>query len=183
MNRGFLTGIFAGATDSVLLGLVSVFYALALGLIPFMAKRLIEGEVGLSAYALLRAGSSLAGAVRSAAAGFELGLGASSGMGGVSSLSGTGSAVSAASMSSSLPPPAPSLADNLRAGLRSAVGDASPPPAPKLDLLVPGRGPGLAPASRPAPHAAPRFGPLGVTQAIAFHAGRMAGTAIKGEGS
>jgi len=85
MNHGFLTGMFAGATDSVVLGLVSVFYALALGLIPFMAKRLIEGEVGLSAYALLRAGSSLAGAVRSAAAGFEVGLGASSGMGGAGS--------------------------------------------------------------------------------------------------
>ena len=184
MNRGFLTGIFAGATDTVVLGLVSVFYALALGLIPFMAKRLIEGEVGLSAYALLRAGSSLAGAVRSAAAGFEVGLGAGSGMGNASSLSATGSAVSAAAagMSSCLPPPAPSLADNLRSGLRSAVGDA-PPPAPKVDLLVSGRGPGLPPPSRPAPQAAPRFGPLGVSQAIAFHAGRLAGGAIKGERS
>ena len=185
MNHGFLTGMFAGATDSVVLGLVSVFYALALGLIPFMAKRLIEGEVGLSAYALLRAGSSLAGAVRSAAAGFEVGLGASSGMGGASSLSGTGSAVAAAaaSMSSSLPPPAPSLADNLRSNLRSAVGDASPPPAPKLELVMSGRGPGLPPPSRPASQSAPRFGPLGVTQAIAFHAGRLAGTAINGERS
>jgi len=183
MNRGFLTGIFAGTTDTVVLGLVSVFYALALGLIPFMAKRLIEGEVGLSAYALLRAGSSLGGAVRSAAAGFEIGLGASSGMGSASSLSGTGSAVSAAavSMSSSLPPPAPSLADNLRSGLRSAVGEASPPPAPKVDFLVPVRG--LPPPIRPAPQAAPRFGPVGVTEAIAFHAGRLAGAAIKGERS
>jgi hypothetical protein len=60
-SQGFLKGFFLGSSDSTILGLVSIFYALALGLIPFIAKRIITGDVGSSAYALLRAGAVAVG--------------------------------------------------------------------------------------------------------------------------
>ena len=59
-----------------MLGLVSIFYALALGLIPFIAKRIISGDVGSSAYALVRAAAVAVGAAVSAGAGFAAGAGA-----------------------------------------------------------------------------------------------------------
>ena len=45
-----------------MLGLVSIFYALAIALIPFIAKRIISGDVGSTAFALVRAGGVAAGA-------------------------------------------------------------------------------------------------------------------------
>src|SRR6516225_9837468 len=70
MNQGFLRGFFLGSSESTILGLVSVFYALALGLIPFIAKRVISGDVGSTAYSLVRAGAVAAGALISGASGF-----------------------------------------------------------------------------------------------------------------
>src|SRR5258708_39540826 len=55
LGNGFL-GFLKGAGDSVMLGLVSIFYALAIALIPFIAKRIISGDVGSTAFALVRAG-------------------------------------------------------------------------------------------------------------------------------
>jgi len=78
MNQGFLRGFFLGSSVSTILGLVSVFYALALGLIPFIAKRVISGDVGSTAYSLVRAGAVAVGALISGASGFAAGAGAAS---------------------------------------------------------------------------------------------------------
>jgi hypothetical protein len=56
-GSGFL-GFFAGTGNSMVLGLISIFYALALMLIPFIAQRIISGDVGSTASALVRAGAS-----------------------------------------------------------------------------------------------------------------------------
>ena len=48
LGSGFL-GFLKGAGDSVMLGLVSIFYALAIALIPFIAKRIISGDGGSTA--------------------------------------------------------------------------------------------------------------------------------------
>lgn len=188
MNGGFLGAFFPGTADSAVLGLVSVFYALALGLIPFIAKRLITGDVGASAYALVRAGAAAAGAMRSAAAGFEAGAGeaagqASSSASGLIASSG-GTLSTSASMSSSLPPPQPSLAESIRAGVRSAMSDATAPPAPRLAAEGVTGPPAGAPAATPAAVRPPRssFRPAGVTETLAFHAGRLAGSATRGGG-
>jgi hypothetical protein len=189
-SQGFLKGFFLGSSDSTILGLVSIFYALALGLIPFIAKRIITGDVGSSAYALVRAGAVAVGAAVSAGAGFAAGagVGGSAGAGaGAGSSSGTaGHGVAAGNtgaMSSSMPPPQPSLAATIRSGLMSAT-SGSPPPAPAT-------GSNAAPAAdggtpQRSSHTAQTggssgrgFRPVGTLQTVAFHAARMAGGALK----
>jgi len=176
MNQGFLIGFFQGGTDAVVLGLVSVFYALAIGLIPFIASRMIGGDLGSSAYALVRAGASAAGHVACIASGFGMGVGgfaAGSSLGG----SATNAAGAAVATSSSLPPPAPpSFAASIRGGLMSAVSGGSAPPSgyqrdsrSEVGVAQPGAGFSRAPASFAA------FRPRGVSQAIAFEAARLIG--------
>jgi len=53
--------------------LVSIFYALAIALIPFIAKRIISGDVGSTAFALVRAGGVAAGAALAGVSGFAAG--------------------------------------------------------------------------------------------------------------
>jgi hypothetical protein len=190
-SQGFLKGFFLGSSDSTILGLVSIFYALALGLIPFIAKRIITGDVGSSAYALVRAGAVAVGAAVSAGAGFAAGAGAgASGAGAVSGAGGSGAtagqgaaAGNAGTMSSSMPPPQPSLAATIRSGMMSAA-SGSPPPAPATaSNAAPAADGGAPPKSG---HAAQSnggsgrgFRPAGTLETVAFHAGRMAGGALK----
>ncbi|HEX7286045.1 MAG TPA: hypothetical protein VF532_07665, partial [Candidatus Angelobacter sp.] len=128
-------GFFTGTIDSTLLGLISIFYALAMMVIPFIAKRVISGDVGSSAFALVRAAAITVGAAVSAGAGFAagagaLGAGAGSGAEASGSTAAQGAAVgNAGAMSSSMPPPQPSLAQTIRSGMMSAV-SGGPPPAP-----------------------------------------------------
>ena len=49
LGNGFL-GFLKGTGDSVILGLVSIFYALAIALIPFIAKKIISGDVGSTVF-------------------------------------------------------------------------------------------------------------------------------------
>jgi len=189
MNQGFLRGFFLGSSESTILGLVSVFYALALGLIPFIAKRVISGDVGSTAYSLVRAGAGAAGALISGATGFAAGAGAgaqaspavSTGVGTAS----TGTTSSAAAVSSSTPPPQPSLAQTIRSGIMSAVNGTAPPapasnggssPSPQAAAASSG-------GSSSTRYSASTFRPAGVTQTVAFHAGKLAGSVVKGKGS
>ncbi|HET9182801.1 MAG TPA: hypothetical protein VFP59_11760 [Candidatus Angelobacter sp.] len=134
-SNGF-GGFFVGAVDSVILGIVSIFYAVALLLIPKIAKSIVSGDVGLTMNALLRAGAVAVGTVISIAAGAAVGSAAgsssSSGAGASSSASGgTGLASGTSSggsgtASSSSPPPQPSLGRTIRSGIQSAVGGEAP---------------------------------------------------------
>jgi hypothetical protein len=192
-SQGFLKGFFLGSSDSTILGLVSIFYALALGLIPFIAKRIITGDVGSSAYALVRAGAVAVGAAVSAGAGFAAGAGAGagasgagagSGAGGSGATAGQGVAVgNAGTMSSSMPPPQPSLSQTIRSGLMSAT-SGSPPPAPSAGSNAAPAADGGAPqrsgdAAQSNGSSGRNFRPVGTLQTVAFHAGRMAGGALK----
>ena len=190
MNQGFLRGFFLGSSESTILGLVSVFYALALGLIPFIAKRLISGDVGATAYSLVRAGAVAAGALISGASGFAAGAGASGASPTVAAGAGTASAGagSSAATSSSAPPPQPSLAQTIRSGIMSAVNGGAPPaPAsnggrsasPQAEAASAGASSSSASSGR----SASTFRPVGVTQTVAFHAGRLAGSVVSGSGS
>jgi hypothetical protein len=193
MNQGFLRGFFLGGSESTILGLVSIFYALALGLVPFIAKRLISGDVGSTAYSMVRAAAVAAGALASGVGGFVAGAGTSAG--GSAAVGGGGSAVSAgvgssaASTSSSSPPPQPSLAQSIRSGIMSAVNGGAPPaPAPTgsesaspqaatVDSSASGGG---SASHRPSSSG---VRPVGVTQTAAFHAGKLAGSIMSGNRS
>jgi hypothetical protein len=184
MNQGFLRGFYLGSSESTIVGLVSVFYALALGLIPFIAKKLISGDVGATASSMVRAATVAAGALLSGGSGFAAGAGAASGTGSGVAAGGAASAgasSSAASASSSAPPPQPSLAQTIRSGIMSAVnGDAPPAPAsngggsasPQAASAGAGASGGGSASRRPSSSG---FRPVGVTQTVAFHAGKFAG--------
>jgi hypothetical protein len=193
INQGFLKGFFRGSADSTVLGLVSVFYALALGLIPLIAKRVISGDVGSAVSSMVRAGAVAAGTLMSGVAGFGAGAGAgsgsSTGAGAGSAATGAASTGTAASISSSTAPPQPGLAQTIRAGVMSAVNGAAPP-APSSAASGTGRtasgGEGSSgTAGRTGAGSAGSSGgfrPVGVVQTLAFHAGKMAGSTVSGAG-
>jgi hypothetical protein len=130
-------GFFTGSIDSLLLGLISIFYGLAMLLIPFIAKSLVSGDVGSTAYALVRSAAIAVGAAVSAGAGFAAGAGAgassgtgvagSTGASGGAGASAGGGAGSSAASSSSTPPPQPSIASTIVSGVSSAMNGCAPP--------------------------------------------------------
>jgi hypothetical protein len=83
LGNGFL-GFLRGVPDSVILGLVSIAYALAIALVPFIARKVISGDVGSTALAFVRAGAMAGGAALAGASGFA--AGASSAAAGSSSV-------------------------------------------------------------------------------------------------
>jgi hypothetical protein len=46
LSSGNFVGAFNGVTGSLLLGLASILLSLCIALIPFLAKRIVEGDVG-----------------------------------------------------------------------------------------------------------------------------------------
>ena len=129
LGHGFL-GFLTSVPDSVMLGLVSIFYALAIAVIPFIAKRVISGDVGSSAYALVHAGAVSAGAALAGFAGFSTGISSASA---ATASAGAGTSAASISLASSTPPPAPasSMPDFIRLGVSSAMSsNSSPAPTP-----------------------------------------------------
>ncbi len=178
LGNGFL-GFLRGVPDSVILGLVSIFYALAIALIPLIAKRIISGDVGLTAYALVRAGAVAAGTALAAVSGVAAGAaGGAAAAGGTSSAGGAGggSTVAASAASSSMPPPAPSMGEFIREGMASAMSSEASP-------RTPAPAPEAQPASQSRSAAAAAGGgrpgftyrPSGVVQTITYNAARSLG--------
>src|SRR5215469_16122750 len=130
LGNGFL-GFLQGVPDSVMLGLVSIAYALAIALVPFIARKVISGDVGSTAYAFVRAGAMAAGAALAGASGFAAGS-SSAAAGSGSGTAGAGaSAVSGSSViASSTPPPVPTMPEFLRSGVASAMNSTASPLAP-----------------------------------------------------
>jgi hypothetical protein len=189
LGHGFL-GFLLGAPDSTMLGLVSIFYALSVALIPFIAKRIISGDAGSTAFAMVRAGAVAAGAALAGVSGFASGASAANSGAGSSGAVGVGSASSSAGVASSMPPPMPatSMASFLRSGIASAsnTGPSSPPPAPRTGAGSSGNG---GRTSADAAHVRPGAGgdrpgssdviyhPRSLAQVISFRAGRALGKA------
>jgi len=196
-GSGFL-GFFSGRADTLVLGIVSIFYAIALMLIPKIAKSVIAGDVGATMTAFVRAGSAAAKTALSIGSGAAAGWGAAAaGAGGeMSGAAGGGSgAASGAGLtgggaaSSASPPPQPSLAGTIRSGIQSAVGGA-PPVSPSGNGSS-GGGPPASPQSGTgsAAQGGSSFGGVGGVgqpfrgsplQALAFHAARAASQAVYG---
>ena len=133
--QGFL-GFFEGPADSIILGLISIFFAISIAVIPFIAKRLISGDVGSAAGSMVSAAANTAGIIVAAASGFAVGAGAASaGAGGSSSSSGSfagagsGGASSTAVTSSSSAPPTPGVGESIRSGFVSAMSSNASPGA------------------------------------------------------
>ena len=160
LGNGFL-GFLKGAGDSVLLGLVSIFYALAIALIPFIAKRIISGDAGSTVYSLIRAGASALGTTVAGTFGMAAGLSSGSvGSGAGYSAGGSGSA-GASSF------PASGMGEFIRGGLSSAMtSNSSPPTPPSSRTNTPRQTTGYV------------YRPHGSAQVLSYAVGRGLGAAV-----
>ena len=177
LGNGFL-GFLRGVPDSVMLGLVSIFYALAIALVPFIAKRIISGDVGSATVALVRAGATVAGAALAGVTGFASGAGMSAaGAGGSGTGAGAAAAGTSAGLTSSMPPPTPaaSMSSFLRSGIAGATNSeaSTAPPPPR----TPGGKSDYASRPTTAASAGAGYRPHSVTQVIAFNVARALGKA------
>jgi hypothetical protein len=181
LGNGFL-GFLRGVPDSVILGLVSIAYALAIALVPLIAKRVISGDVGSTAFAFVRAGAMAAGAAMAGASGFA--AGASSAAVGSRSSAGTGvgasSSLGSGAIASSTPPPVPTMPEFLRSGVRSAMNSNASPPTPSPSSNGSQNGSCAAAVAAGAGGPAITYRPRGVVQVISFNAGKALGKAAGG---
>ena len=181
IGNGFL-GFLQGVPDSAMLGLVSIFYALAIAMVPFIAKGIISGDVGSTAFALVRAAATAAGAALAAVGGFAAGAGAGAAATPAAAGASAGGGSSTMAMSSSMPPPTPatSMAGFLQSGLSSAMNSNSSPVAPAVSETTNGSS-GNENGSRSASVSPARSGyvysPKSVTQAVTFNIARALGRA------
>ncbi len=185
-SQGFL-GWARGISDSWLLGLVSIFYAISLALIPFIAKRVISGDVGSTAGSLVQAATvGLATAV-AAVGGLASGLSSGSSAASTASTASTASGATAGSTPPATPPQAPSMADSLRGGIASALSSSANPIAPASAGNVTtntktGTGGDSKSKGCSGPRSAPSnagYRPTGVVPNLAFHAAKAFGTALQ----
>lgn len=93
-QNNFLGGL-GNLEGSILIGIASIIYSLAIAVIPFIAKRLVSGDVGSTAAALI--GTAATAITLGAAAVEGATVGAATGGAGVSSGSSAGNATSTAS--------------------------------------------------------------------------------------
>jgi hypothetical protein len=175
LGNGFL-GFLKGTGDSVMLGLVSIFYALAIALIPLITKRIISGDVGSTAFALVKAGSVAAGAALAGVSGFAAGVGPS--FAGASASGGVSTSTSTLLASSSAPP-TPSMPDFIRSGVASAMNSNSSPVMPTSagsNESSGNRDVAAAVSGSTSRHGS-SYRPHSVTQVVSFNVGRALGRA------
>jgi hypothetical protein len=180
LGNGFL-GFLQGVPDSAMLDLVSIFYALAIAMVPFIAKGIISGDVGSTAFALVRAAATAAGAALAAVGGFAAGAGAGAAATPAAAGAGAGGGlqhghefIHASSNS------ATSMAGFLQLGLSSAMSSNSSPVAPAVSEATNGSS-GNDNGSRSALVRPARSGyiysPKSVTQAVTFNVAQALGRA------
>jgi hypothetical protein len=123
-------GALAGASQEVLLAVASVLFSVCILLIPVLAKRIVEGDVGGSMLAVFGTATAMAQSLMSAAAGLGSGAGsmqgASAGGGGGSG----GPAPGAAAASSNTAPAGPPTNTGASGGSRSPNGPSGPGSGP-----------------------------------------------------
>jgi hypothetical protein len=181
LGNGFL-GFLQGVPDSTMLGLVSIFYALAVAMVPFIAKGIISGDVGSTATALVRAAAAAAGAALAAVGGFAAGAGAGLAATPAAAGAGAGGGSSTMTMSSSNPPPTPatSMAGFLQSGVASAINSNSSPVTPVVSGSANGSSgnhSGARSASVSPARSSYIYSPRSVTQAVTFNIARALGRA------
>ena len=157
-------GVLAGASQEILLAVASILFSVCILLIPVLAKRIVEGDLGGSMLTVLGAATTMAQSLMSIAAGASGGMqGAAAGGGGGAAAS-SGGGVAAAS--SNTAPAGPSAAGG-GAGSSATSSGSHSPRGPSGS----GRGPG---DFRPPniPHAAGWLG--GAVAAVAVRGGQSA---------
>ena len=157
-------GALAGASQEVLLAVASVLFSVCILLIPVLAKRIVEGDLGGSMLTVLGAATTMAQSLMLMAAGASGGIQGAAAGGGGGAVAGSGGGVAAAS--SNTAPAGPSVAGG-GTGSSATSGGSRSPRGPSAS----GRGPGdLRPPN--IPHAAGWLG--GALAAVAMRSGQSA---------
>jgi len=157
-------GVLAGASQEILLAVASILFSVCILLIPVLAKRIVEGDLGGSMLTVLGAATTMAQSLMSIAAGSSGGMQGAAAGGGGGAAAGSGGGVAAAS--SNTAPAGPSAAGGGAGSSATSSGSRSP-----RGPSGSGRGPG---DFRPPniPHAAGWLG--GTVAAVAMRGGQSA---------
>ena len=157
-------GVLAGASQEILLAVASILFSVCILLIPVLAKRIVEGDLGGSMLTVLGAATTMAQSLMSIAAGASGGMQGAAAGGGGGAAAGSGGGVAAAS--SNTAPAGPSAAGGGAGSSATSSGSRSP-----RGPSGSGRGPG---DFRPPniPHAAGWLG--GAVAAVAMQGGQSA---------
>lgn len=163
-GAGTFGGMLAGATAEVLLAAASILFSVCILLIPFLAKRIVEGDLGTTMFTVLGAAAALAQSAVAFASGSSEGFGKAS-SGAASSEGGGGSAAAASSGSPPAGPPAPGAtagATPTAPAVAASGGSAPPGPSPSG-----GRGMG-------------NYRPVSIPHAVGWLAGAAAAVGVRG---
>jgi hypothetical protein len=157
-------GVLAGASQEILLAVASILFSVCILLIPVLAKRIVEGDLGGSMLTVLGAATTMAQSLISIAAGASGGMEGAAAGGGGGAAAGSGGGVAAAS--SNTAPAGPSAAGG-GAGSSATSSGSHSPRGPSGSERGPGdfRPPNI-------PHAAGWLG--GAVAAVAMRGGQSA---------
>lgn len=138
LSQNDFLGALGNVEGSFLIGIASIIYSLAIAVIPFIAKRIVSGDVGATARdltaaaatALIAGTAAVEGVAAGAAAGTSAGTGSAPGAGGTGQSAASGSRTISAGTGANQPSPAqraPRLPSMSSAGTEtpSATGESS----------------------------------------------------------
>lgn len=157
-GAGNLGGLLTGATAEVLLAAASILFSVCILLIPFLAKRIVEGDLGSTMLTVLGAAAAMAQAAVATASGAADGFGRTASAGGGAESAGTGSVVPSGA------PPAP------------------PPPAGTGQTVGGNTGPQTGAPSGPRQSAGSigQHRPVNIPHAVGWLAGAAAALGVQG---
>jgi hypothetical protein len=161
-GAGNFGGLLAGATAEVLLAAASILFSICILLIPFLAKRIVEGDLGSTMLTVLGTAAALAQSAVAFAGGSSDGFARASSNAGGGDSGGGGRAGAGASSSSAPSAPAPATAATTTAGANGG-GVAGSSQAPSGPGSGGGRGMG-------------QWRPVNIPHAVGWLAGAAAAT-------
>jgi hypothetical protein len=186
---------FVGSSQMILLAMTAILFSVCIALIPFIASRIVRGDVGSTMMTMLAAVTTTASTVAAMAIGAGQGAAAAGAGGG--SASGASTAPTVASLGSPAAPPPPPIPGASGTGGAMSTGSAPlPPSAPSAGAPTPSAGSVAAPssvaASSPSPspsvsssRSASRpgsFHGFNFAHAAAWYGGHWVGSAYKALG-
>ncbi len=163
-GAGNFGGMLAGATAEVLLAAASILFSICILLIPFLAKRIVEGDVGSTMLTVLGAAAALAQSVGAVAAGTSDGFGKASSSAGGSGGSGRAGASASSSSAPASPPSGAATSAASPNGGTVAGGGSQAPSGPG-----PGGGRGMG-----------QWRPVNIPHAVGWLAGAAAAIGVHG---
>jgi len=200
LNANGVLNSFVGSTQMVLLALTTILFSFSIALIPYIASRIVRGEVGSTLLTVVGGLTAAASTATAALTGVAQGAAAGGAAAGGSGGGGASRAASTGAGSSTAPPfpQAPSTGGPLSAtsasssstapAIRTLATSTSTGPTPSLTSATPSSTPPsqsfpASPATSAQPGSSPsragQFRGFNLTHAVAWYAGRALGSGYR----